>query len=103
MLNATGGGILHGKAIAQTTFDRLQWPESRDVERVSAVLGAAWRHSVPGDAVTDRVAVSLSNPDALPLADWLDFGGDTATAEQMLAAAAESARRLGPLARAATR
>ena len=103
VLNATGGGILHGGVIAQTTFGDLQLPTSSDVERVPAIITAAWRQSVADETVSGRVAAALSDPDALPLADWADFGGDTATTGQMLAAATESAQRLSSLARIAAR
>lgn len=103
VLNATGGGILHGGGIAQTTFGELRLRESRDVERAAATVAAAWRRSVSSDAVSGRLAAALADPDSLPLADWLDFGGDTATAEQMLAAAAQSADRLQALARGTAR
>ena len=103
VLNATGGGILHGGVIAQTTFGDLQLPTSSDVERVPAIITAAWRQSVADETVSGRVAAALSDPDALPLAHWVDFGGDTATTGQMLAAATESAQRLSSLARMAAR
>jgi hypothetical protein len=103
VLNATGGGILHGGVIAQTSFGDLPLRESRDMERVAATLTAAWRQSIPAPAASERLAAALTDTAALPLGDWLDFGGDTATAEQMLAAATRAADRLNSLARAVPR
>ena len=103
VLNATGGGLLHGGLIAQTSFDDLQLRESRDIEGAAATITAAWRRSIPSAGASERLAAALADTDALPLGDWFDFGGDTATAEQMLAAATHSADRLNSLAQAAAR
>ena len=87
VLNATGGGILHGGTILQTTFEDLRLPPLPDAEQLSAKIAAAWKRSVPTAAIGTRVAEALMSPAALPIGEWLDFGGDTATAEQILSAA----------------
>jgi hypothetical protein len=98
VLNATGGGILHGGVIGQTSLGDLQLRDSREMGRVADVMNAAWRQSVPSAAAGERLAAALADTDALPLRDWLDFGGDTATSEQILAAVTHSAGRLNSLA-----
>lgn len=103
VLNATGGGILHGAVIAQTSFGDLELRQSRDVEQAAATIAAEWRRSVLPEAASRRLAAALSDTAALPLGEWLDFGGDTATADQILAAAFHSAERLKSLPRAALR
>ena len=94
ILNATGGGILHGGPIRQTTFEALTLPAVADADQFTARIAAAWRRSVPNDEVKARIGEALTHPAALPIADWLDFGGDTATEEQTLSAAADAADRM---------
>ena len=94
VLNATGGGILHGGTILQTTFDGS---ETAAVTRCGAAIGqnrGAWKRSVPTADISARVGEALMSPAALPIGEWLDFGGDTATAEQILSAAADSANQM---------
>ena len=97
VLNASGGGILHGGAIVQATFNDLALPALQDAEELPARIAAARKQSVPSTEVGARVAEALTRQDELPLAEWLDFGGDTLTAEQILAAAGESANRMAVL------
>jgi hypothetical protein len=84
ILNATGGGILRDGSIRQTDIAQFSLPplsaEQRDVH---SYLGAAWTHSA-GHRPVAALAQALSAPAALPIARWLDFGGDTAPVEQIV-------------------
>lgn len=94
ILNATGGGILHGGPIRQTTFERLTLPALSEAGQFAARIAAAWTRSAPTDEVSERVGEALTDPAALPMPEWLDFGGDTVTEEQILSAAADAANRM---------
>jgi hypothetical protein len=94
VLNATGGGILHGGTIARANFGDLVLPESADVADVPARIRAAWQRSARGGEIRVRVEDALTEAARLPLSEWLDFGGDTTTADEILSVAADSACRL---------
>ena len=94
VLNATGGGILHGGPIRQTTFEALTLPAVPDAEQFTVRIGAAWQRSLSTDEVRARIGEALMQTGALPMSEWLDFGGDTATAEQILSAATDAAHRM---------
>jgi hypothetical protein len=76
--NATGGGILHGGTILQTTFGDLTLPAVPDVEQLSVRI-AAVETVRPADLST-RVGEALMSPAALPLSEWLE-GGDNCGAD----------------------
>ena len=94
VLNATGGGILHGGTIAQARLDDIVLPESGDVAHVQACIRAAWDRSAPGGESRVNVGEALTDAARLPLSEWLDFGGATTTGDEILSVAVESACRL---------
>jgi hypothetical protein len=103
VLNATGGGILYGASITQTSLSDLSLPPAPHIADVREHIAAAWQRTVPSAEVRAGVGAALADPGDLPLTDWLDFGGDTATEEQMLQAATDAAHRLSVVAHASAR
>lgn len=94
VFNATGGGILQGGTIRQVEFASLDWPPLPPAHAdLRASVRAAWLDSTAPRPL-DVLARELSSTDTLPLATWLEFGGDTATAQQVSDAVAESSAQL---------
>lgn len=85
IINATGGGILHGGRIERRDLSSLSLP-SRTLDRsdVHARLCDAWAastsHSIESLHALER---ALAYGTAIPFDSWFDFGGDTATREQI--------------------
>ena len=87
IVNATGGGILHGGRIAQTDFTVLHLPKSKHDLGLERRLATAWG----AGAEIRRTALAalpakMKQRDALPIATWLEFGGATATSDEIDAA-----------------
>ena len=95
ILNGTGDGILHGAAIEQVPLDAISFPRLEG-ETIPARLAAAWDAGRNRrDAARGALATALAARDELPLAAWLEFGGDTATADAIHAAAEAAAAGVG--------
>ncbi len=102
IVNATGGGILHGGRIAQTNFSVLHLPKSKHDLGLERRLAAAWGAGTEvRRASLAALPESLTHRDALPIATWLEFAGATATAAQ-LETALDSAEKALTLAAATT-
>jgi uncharacterized Rossmann fold enzyme len=82
--NATGGGTLHGAPIVQEPLEDIQLPDVTVTSTVGRALAAA-RDRSEGDAHR-LVLDALGRGMALPLDEWVEFGGDTATREEMVRA-----------------
>jgi SAM-dependent methyltransferase len=84
VLNATGGGILHGGAIQQIDGRDLRLPDLGAAHDLRSRLAAAWSsgESERSQRLRDLDA-ALSDPPTLPMDAWLRFGGDTAPAERI--------------------
>lgn len=80
VINATGGGILHGGAIAVTAIDALQFDERADHQSdIQRRLHTAWASSsAQRDTAQEALDGALAYGAPLPLKDWFAFGGDTA-------------------------
>jgi len=93
IINATGGGILYGGRILTRNLDSLSLPgglvDGRDLQ---ARLCAAWAEATTGNVdARERIEQALEYGVAIPFPSWLEFGGDTATPEQ-ITGTAQSAR-----------
>ena len=81
IMNATGAGILHGGAIVTINASTLELPDPSAEFSPAKRLAAAWASTIDDRVeVRERLVGELENPDSLPVADWLKFGGDTASA-----------------------
>jgi hypothetical protein len=91
IVNATGGGILHGGRIAQSAFSVLHLPKlSHDFDPQRHLTTAWYAGAETRRQQRLHLHAAISEPHDLPLATWLDFGGDTASAEQIDAAVAKA-------------
>ncbi len=100
IVNATGGGILHGGRIAQTDFSVLHLPRSKHDLGLHRRLAAAWSSGAEQrQQCLPRLQMALGRRDALPLAAWRDFGGDTISIEQIEQCVEDAARGVALAAR----
>ena len=86
ILNATGAGILHGGRITQIDLAALALT-GPDLD-LAARLATVWRESATHSLrAWPTLEDTLVRPDSdgIPLETWLDFAGDTASAEQIIA------------------
>jgi SAM-dependent methyltransferase len=86
VINATGGGILHGGAIQIRDLAELAFAErpghDADIQRR---LGRSWDASTAGrDSSQAALQRALAYGSALPIAEWIEFGGDTAPPAQIV-------------------
>ena len=89
VLNATGAGILHGDGVTQADLERLALPDA--VADIAARLRAGWvRSSRDGAPARERLTPAVVSGAGVPMADWLEFGGDTASEEQVRACLAST-------------
>jgi hypothetical protein len=93
IVNATGAGILEGGRITQADLASLTLPEPgrSPADRVAA----AWRESsIRNLGAGPRLEEALAARDnrQIPMDKWLEFGGDTASAEQIVASLAPAWR-----------
>lgn len=89
ILNATGGGILHGGAIVQTSWQDLRF-ELTGVDRAETAerFTKAWTRGLAPGAVVRQLEERLRGlPDgeAELLGAWLAFGGDTVNRDDLIA------------------
>jgi len=81
VMNATGAGILHGGSILKVNGGTLALTGPSVEFSPAARLAAAWGAGIADRArAGERLLTELENPDTLPVAAWLKFGGDTASA-----------------------
>ncbi len=84
VVNATGGGILHGGRITQTDFSVLHLPKAKHELNLHRRLRAAWEAGLEIRRPTlGYLASAIRDSASLPMDAWLDFGGDTASADQI--------------------
>jgi SAM-dependent methyltransferase len=84
VLNATGGGMLHGGPIVQIDGRELSLPELDATIDLRQRLAVAW--SSGASERTERLRdleTALADRGSLPIEAWLRFGGDTAPAERI--------------------
>jgi SAM-dependent methyltransferase len=84
VLNATGGGILHGGPIVQIDGGDVVLPELDAAIGLRQRLAAAWSSGEP--TRNERLAnlqAALADREKLPIDAWLRFGGDTASLERI--------------------
>jgi SAM-dependent methyltransferase len=96
IINATGGGILHGGRIETAELESLVLPAA-PVEGFDTQgrLGAAWNESGRRNLeAQERLEAALAYGAAIPFQSWLDFGGDTATRDQIVETARSAAVRV---------
>lgn len=84
VLNATGGGILHGHGVEQVEAVRLQLTDFPEREGLDRRIARAWASGadIRVEAL-QRLDVALAAREALPMEEWVAFGGDTAPAHRI--------------------
>jgi hypothetical protein len=85
IVNATGAGILHGGRIVQSNLASLALGDG--VVDLGARLTTLWTESSRNLPMPSTLEDALIEPDGngIPLETWLDFAGDTASSEQIVA------------------
>jgi len=98
VLNATGAGILRGGAITQIDLATMSFPALADgAHDIHAQISTAWHGSAEGrDGVVARLVELMASEDGngIPSAAWLEFGGDTASPEQIASSIAAARRSI---------
>jgi SAM-dependent methyltransferase len=88
IVNATGAGILHGGRISQGSLESLPLlaGEGHDLA-LRGQIARAWSASTARRLPAGRVLEDAAGSDGTgaPLEQWLDFAGDTASADQIAA------------------
>jgi hypothetical protein len=89
VINATGGGILHGGRVQQATLDEALAPAAR-VPQLHATVQACHADAVARSQDAQRVCSLLrsgrTRPETLPIDRWRAFAVDTVTREEIFQA-----------------
>ena len=96
IINATGAGILHGGRMECLGLDDLALPSRPEgAADLRGSLRRAWTDSrAVNPGTRERIAQALAGGAPLPLQAWLEFGGDTATLEEIVNATRSAAERI---------
>lgn len=94
IVNATGGGILSGGRITQGDLRSLHLPKRTYGPAFDRLLHDAWSIGAARNRVAVTTLETRLHSQPRPMAAWVEFGGETATVEQIAAAADSASARL---------